>query len=305
MPSLSTLEIIQTVLETLKSRTSSESESESESESTLNQRLPQLLSLRSILPDFLLLEDLIAVAIEASLPIGLDGAPLFTATSSEVDFATIISRANARWSHRSNSLAAKLDIRQFLNQDKFSDSTVRIISALVYRQCFSNEDIVEWLGTACCSRRQINHLLVIFHAVLDSSLASFIKGSIWLPYISPITITLADQNISAVLRKFGQSCIVNILSNAGEDLPALLAVLTGEVNTLTEKMVFLELISLGVALASRLGKDVNAVTSILVDRGMQWMIDQCQFTGDHGTVDHKQLADELGMYSNIFRMPLY
>jgi nucleolar pre-ribosomal-associated protein 1 len=295
MPTLPTLELIKTALEAFQSRTLFESESEP----TLKERLPQLLSLRSILPDFLLLEDLIAVAIEASLPIGLDGTPLFTAASpSEVDFRTIINRSNSRWSHRTHSLAAELDMRQFLIQDRFSDSTVRIISALVYRQCFSIEDIVEWLGTESCSRRQINHLLPIFHAVLDSSLSQMtllIKGNIWLPYISPIVRALADQNSSVVLRTLSQSCIINILSNAGNDLPAVMGVFTEEVDALAEKTVSLELISLGVALNSRLGKDANSVTSILVDRGMQCMIDRYQLTGDHETMVHKKLADELGM----------
>lgn len=294
-PTLPILEVIKTVLEVLKSRTSSESGSES----TVKQRLPQLLSLRSILLDFPLLEDLIAVAIEASLPVGLDGSPLFTATSDEGDFVTIMGHANVRWSNRTHFLATGLDIRQFLNQDKFSDSTVRIISALVYRQCFSIENIVEWLGSKSCSRQQIDHLLPIFHALLDSSLSqmtSFITSSIWLPYIPPMISTVADQNISIVLQKLGQSCINNILSNAGNDLPAFLVVCTEQVKVLTEKTVSLELISLGVALASRLGQDVNAITSVLVDRGIQWMIDQYQLDEDHETLVHiKPLADELGM----------
>lgn len=295
MPTLPTLELIKTVLEAFQSRTLFESESES----TLKERLPQLMSLRSILPDFLLLEDLIAVAIEASLPIGLDGSPLFTAAStSEVDFRTIINRSNARWSHRTNSLGAELDIRQFLNQDRFSDSTVRIISALVYRRCFSIEDIVEWLGAESCSRRQINHLLPIFHAILDSSLSQttlLIKSNMWLPYIPPIVSALADQNSSIVLRTLGQSCIINILSNVGEELPAVMDVFTKEVDAQIEKTVSFELVSLGVALTSRLGKDANSVASILVDRGIQSMIDHYQLAGDHETMVNKKLTDELGM----------
>ena len=294
MPTLPTLELIKTVLEAFQSRTLIESESES----TLKERLPQLLSLRSVLPDLLLLEDLIAVAIEASLPIGLDGSPLFTAAStSEIDFRTIINRSNARWYHRTHTLGTELDIRQFLIQDRFSDSTVRIISALVYRQCFSIEDILEWLGAESCSRRQINHLLPIFHAILDSSLSQttlHIKSNTWLPYISRIVSALADQNSSVVLRTLSQSCIINILSNAGKDLPAVMGVFTEEVDTLAEKTVSFELISLGVAITSRLGKDAISVASILVDRGIQCMIDQYQLAGDHETTVHK-LADELGM----------
>ena len=295
MPTRPTLEFIKTVLGAFQSRTLFESESES----TLTKRLPQLLSLRWILPDFLLLEDLIAVAIEASLPIGLDGTPLFTAAStSDVDFRTIINRSNSRWSHRTHSLAAELDIRQFLTKDRFSDSTVRIISALVYRHCFSIEDIVEWLGTESCSRRQINHLLPIFHAIFDSSLSQKtlpIKSNKWLPYISPIVNALADQNSSVVLRTLGQSCIINIVSNAREDLPAVMDVFTEEVDALTEKTVSVEIISLLIALNSRLGKDENSVTSILVDRGIQCVIDQFQLAGDQETMIHKKLADELGM----------
>ena len=95
------------------------------------------------------------MAIEV-LPIGLDGPPLFTTFStSEVDFRTIINCSNDRWSHRTHSLGAELDICQFLIQDRFSDSTVRIVSALVYRQCFSIEDVVKWLCAESRSRRQI------------------------------------------------------------------------------------------------------------------------------------------------------
>ena len=304
MPTLPTLELIKTVLEAFQSRTLFEFDSDSESESTLLKRLPQLLSLRLILPDFLLLEDLIAVAIEASLPIGLNGTPLFTAAfTGDVDFRTIINRSNSRWSHRTHSLATKLDIRQFFIQERFSDSTVRIISALVYRHCFSIEDIVEWLGTEGCSRRQINHLLPIFHAILDSSLSQRtlpIKSNLWLPYISPIVNALADQKSSILLRTLSESCIIKILSNAGEDLPAVMDVFTKEISTLTEKIVSVEMISLGIALTTRLGKDANTLTSTMVDRGIQCMIDQFQSGEDHETKDQeimirKRLADELGM----------
>ena len=143
------------------------------------------------------------MAIEASLPIGLDGTPLFTvASTSDVNFWTIINRSNSRWSHRNYSLAAKLNIHQFLTQERFSDSTVHIISALVYCHCFSIEDIVEWLGMESCSKQQLNHLLPIFHAILDSSFSQRIlpiKSNMWLPYISPIISALADQNSSVVL----------------------------------------------------------------------------------------------------------
>ena len=103
----------------------------------------------------------------------------------------------------------------------------------------------------------------------------------WLPCISPIISALADQNSSVVLRTLSQSCIINILSNAGEDLPVVMDVFTKEVNTLTEKTISVEMISLGIALATRLGKDANTLTSTMVDRGIQCMIDQFQLGGDH------------------------
>jgi nucleolar pre-ribosomal-associated protein 1 len=109
------LDLIKTALDVFQSRTLFESESES----ILEERLPQLLSLRSMLPDFSLLEDLIAVAIEASLPIGLDGSPLYTASAIEVKFRTIVNRSNSRWPHRTRSLAAELNMRQFLVQNRF------------------------------------------------------------------------------------------------------------------------------------------------------------------------------------------
>lgn len=117
----------------------------------------------------------------------------------------------------------------------------------------------------------------------------------WLPYIPPIVSALADQNSSIVLRTLGQSCIIHILSNVGEELPAVMDVFTKEVDAQTEKTVSFELVSLGVALTSRLGKDANSVASILVDRGIQFTIDHYQLAGDHEIMVNKKLTDELGM----------
>ncbi|KAF8164735.1 ribosome 60S biogenesis N-terminal-domain-containing protein [Crassisporium funariophilum] len=287
MPSLPVLELITVVLKALRSAVSPESDL------TFGQRLSQLLSLRPILPDSQLLEDLIAVAVETSMPVGLDGFSLPTVSSGDVDVVTMIRQSKARWSRRTNPLSSEIEIRQFLTQEEFSDSTVKIISGLLYRRCLSDELFLDWLKSTDCSRRNTEHLLYIFHAFLDSSSSQGNResGGIWLPFMPRIVKAVADESLSPDIRKRAQSCILLILSIASSNPSHLLDCFAGEVNASSKSSMSLELMSTGSKVAVVLGSTAMSLCSTLADRGMQSVIDQSE--EDYETMSSIQFTKEL------------
>ncbi|KAF8905722.1 ribosome 60S biogenesis N-terminal-domain-containing protein [Gymnopilus junonius] len=190
-PSVSVLRPIEVVLEALCVAASAPSSSSSnggqegpgpgqeeqegcDTETLLLERLPQLLALRSsFMRDSVLLEQVLAIAVQAALPIGLDGClPVVMSSSSSssaaaaapghMDLVHLTQRAEGRWAtrhhrhHRRHSsrcgrsdvnmdvdnvdLDLDLDIRPFLFQPTYSQWTVKIICALIYQQSNSNSN---------------------------------------------------------------------------------------------------------------------------------------------------------------------
>ncbi|CAA7269153.1 unnamed protein product [Cyclocybe aegerita] len=252
---------------------SSMAASELEAESTFVQRLPQLLSLRAVLRDSPLLDDLIAISLEATLPIGLDG---FSPPSAPSDLVVVVKRSQTRWAHRSRAAKIDLDIRQFLMQTTFSEATVRIISALLYCRPVSREIFVQWVASEDCLRRDINLLLPIIHAFLDSApLGQTVKYEIWAPLLPRIVNVLVNTSGLSALKFKAKQCLFDILTTASKpDSEKILSALVAEFKEFSKADVSAETLSAGVWLADHYGLKANVLLSIIVDNGMQWAIDR-------------------------------
>ncbi|KAF8959548.1 ribosome 60S biogenesis N-terminal-domain-containing protein [Flammula alnicola] len=290
MAAVSVLQPINTVLEALCSTASFESQGEW----ALVQRLPQLISLNSIMSDSPLLEKVIAVAIEASLPVGLDGCPPAVLPSSSSDLLVVVRRAEGRWSQRGHPLKIDIDIRSFLTRDTFSESTAKIISGLLYRQTSCRQIVAEWLNSEHCLQRSAQHLLPIIDAFLDSSsdgsTTSTIRNETCLLLMPKIIQTIADKDVPSILRIRAQHCLLNALAASTADPSELLDAIAKELNALSQPLSR-ELISGGRKLVRKFGSKAHVVVSILVDRGMQWCIDR--FAEERETLESKQVTEDL------------
>jgi nucleolar pre-ribosomal-associated protein 1 len=278
---------------------------ESQAEQALIQRLPQLLSLKSVLSDSHLLEQVIAIAIEASLPVSLDGhSPV--STSSPSGLITVIKRAESRWARRNQVVGVDIDIRPFLMQDAFSDSTAKIISCLLYRQPSSHQALVDWLNPESLRKHDARYLVPILYAFVDSSTpgrmpASAVKADVWLPFMSKIVQVIADVNVPSALRRRAQDCLICILSASGTDAPKLLDAVAVEMKSASRSLSY-ELLSTGVKLSSQFGSNADSVVSHLVDHGLQWCIDQ--FAGGQDLTGWESLIRGLGLYGAFLRFSI-
>ncbi|KDR74243.1 hypothetical protein GALMADRAFT_250000 [Galerina marginata CBS 339.88] len=266
------LQPLDAVLEALCTITSSDWQAEF----NLLERLPQLLSLRPIMPDSPLLDQVIAIAIEASLPMGLDGCLPLTSSSS-TDMVTVLRRSEARWAQRRRPVKVELDILSFLTQPTFSASIIKITCGLIYRQLYDPETFIQWLRSPNCCQRSAEELLPIVHAFLDSSdlsVNSSLEPDTWLHILPKIVMTITNQITPTVLRRQAHLCLTAILSTSGPNFDAILDVLVKELEHWPAEESSPALVFAGADIARIFGTKANPLLSIVLDKGMQLYINQ-------------------------------
>jgi nucleolar pre-ribosomal-associated protein 1 len=268
LPSFPVLEIIQAILQALCEMMSFDQEAEG----LLVDRLPRLLSLKSVTNSYLL-EQITALAIEASLPIGLDGCPpSFTCT----DLVQVIRWSTTRWRRRGYR-PIEVDLHALLTQPTFSESTVKIITSQLYQlSAASRKSIAEWLTSDHCSQRSSEHLIPILHAFLDSgscdgAFASTFGIDFCLPFIHRITSLIVNKGVSFDLRLRAEKCLLHIISFPSS---TALDLFVKELKALSNKAISVELLSLGARLGQMVGSKAKDLIGLLADRGMQWCIDR-------------------------------
>jgi nucleolar pre-ribosomal-associated protein 1 len=129
----STLVLLEAVLDALHSAIMPDSDSQV----ALIARLPQLLALRPFLRDSDTLEDVIAAAVEMSLPAYCNGQSPNQDKFLEPAIVLFIKQSEVRWSRRLEPLSTDLPVQPFLTQQRWSTSTTKIISGLLYRRALS------------------------------------------------------------------------------------------------------------------------------------------------------------------------
>jgi nucleolar pre-ribosomal-associated protein 1 len=289
MPSFPVLETIQVILQALCEMVSFDQEAEG----LLVDRLPQLLSLKSALSNSHLLEEITALAIEASLPIGLDGCPpSFTCT----DFVQVIRCSTTRWGRRAYR-PIEVDLHALLTQPTFSESTAKIITSQLYQlSTASRKCIAEWLTSDLCSQRSSEHLIAILHAFFDSgscdgAFASTLGSDFCLPFIHRITSLIVDKGVSSDLRLRAEKCLLHIISSPSSTAFDLFV---KEVKATSKKAISVELLSLGARLGQMLGSKAKDFIGLLADRGMQWCIDR--FADEIDAEEFQKFTRELSKF---------
>ena len=136
---------------------------------TLGQRLGQLLGLRSVLGHSSVLEDMIAEAVSTCLPVAHHGRPSDGPIIEASSLQSSVTFAEMRWNHHLD-LSPEVDIQTFLVQQSWTGSTVRIVSDLLYKQAWSREAYLHWLGTDHRTSATTQELAMTLYAYLDAAI---------------------------------------------------------------------------------------------------------------------------------------
>ncbi|KAF5371492.1 hypothetical protein D9615_009605 [Tricholomella constricta] len=276
-PSTSDLDLLGDVFTALRTLTASHADSEVE----LMRRLPQLIALRSLLPNSLVLEELIAIAIESSIPAYCNGAPSSCGNGKAVEetrLGGIVRRAELRRSRHMNPRLVNLDLpaQSFLEQDSWTQATVTIVAGLIYQtsSSFPRKEFVRWLGTDHCARTDPGHFVTVVHAFLDTSfcrgqgLSSVNDSDIWLPQFTRLVEALSDDGLPHDTRSTAVTCLSLMIrlipSRTAEFLSAVVhAVQALPVDKLNPYLLFL---------GRQLQATAESLVAELVDHGIQWAV---------------------------------
>ncbi|KAG6828136.1 hypothetical protein H0H92_009090 [Tricholoma furcatifolium] len=276
------LVLLESILAAVKTSTKSEFDSEGE----LVRRLPQLVALYSRTPSTVL-EELIALTIQSSLPAYHDGSQCGEALE-ETSMAEIIKDADLKWSQRRNRWPADLPIRPFLFQDVWTTSTLTIISGLIYRGHLPYDDFLSWCSSGHCTARSSEHFIMCMHAFLDASSCrerELPDDDIWVSLFSRILQTVLDDSLPETVKLQAGDCISLMTCNIPSKTITFLAKLVRAVQTFSVTKVYLSMLSVGRVLHARLPRQSEDLQSELVNHGLQWAI-RCSSENEDPLFNH-------------------
>ncbi|TFK65850.1 hypothetical protein BDN72DRAFT_178326, partial [Pluteus cervinus] len=267
------------------------------SESLLSTKLSQLLSLGTLLPQSAVLEQVTALAVDVSLPLGCKGTLTETESSGTLD--SVIKRAETRFARRQSDdqvSSLPLDMaRQALEQPFWSKSTITVLTGLIYRRSLPEDVFLGWLNTESCAGRSVDEFVEVFHAFLDvESQTEGLEEAVLKACVLHTprlleTLTSQGSSSSDLVRTRCVECL-GLLAGADEGVAKKVFSKTlGYVKKLPVDWLCLEIVELVnlcyVAKSkskSKLG--LEALCVAVVEHGFQWGVRVLSNEGDEGSM---------------------
>ncbi|KAF8219132.1 hypothetical protein L208DRAFT_1448990 [Tricholoma matsutake] len=251
--------------------------SDTESEDALLGRLPQLLALRPFLGDSDTLEEMIAAAVEASLPAYSNGQLALKESFDEPDIIPFIKRSEVRWSRRLEPLSTDLPIDSFLMQEHWSISTSKIISGLIYRRSLSPAVFFSWLSTDHCNARELQHFAPVLQAFLDTCSSGTNKipapeSNVWYRHLARLAQAALDASLPQELRGTCGACVSLLLRLFPARIAEFVAVTLDQLRSLPVTSLTAEVLAIGRRLHMTNISRGKALLTTLAEHGVQWAL---------------------------------
>ncbi|KAF8073491.1 ribosome 60S biogenesis N-terminal-domain-containing protein [Lyophyllum atratum] len=290
MPSPARLDLLGDVLAGLRALTTSEAELEP----TLIRKLPQLMALRPVLANSAVLEDLIAIAVESSVPLYYNGRRCSEALE-ETSLTSIVRQSELRWSRHLDSQLEDLLPQSFLTQDTWTTRTVTIITGLIYRRRLLQNEFFSWLTTSHCAARSPEHLITVIHAFLDTALAHeeeiLLEGSdIWLPQFSRLLAVVSDDELAQDARSIAGASITLMIQLIPSHRSDFISSIIHAVQASPVTKLDNQLLSVGRRLHATFPLEAEPLTTELSNHGLQWGV---RFFTDTGNGSFDAAVEEL------------
>ena len=244
---------------------------------------------------------MVATAIEATIPIGLDGSFVRSGDDAEVDVVSVLKRTKMRWTRRSVPLPGDFQIQPFLTQETWTEATVKIVRGWLYkRPSASNLGAFEsWLGSQECLGRSNEQITPVIHAWLDTTRSrgghlSGFNGEVSTRIFARLVGVVLDEEASPLLRAQAEIAACQLISlTPSEHSEALLGRLTTTLELKPSTAETPQLLNLVAGIHKIAGQDAKALVSSVVDRGMQWAIRQ--FSEEEEDHSATRIVEELSM----------
>ena len=158
----------------------------------LRSRLPQLVSLYSVQPNWVLLESLIARAVDSASIAWIDGVPAGT-SNSPGNLESLVVTSCSRWLKRAEIRSEVLDVSVFLNRSEWTSHTVSIIKSLIYASETARQVSRTFLESMASLKQPALYLAPLLWSWFDASDMSNVGSSgAWRKHFEQLTASIVD-----------------------------------------------------------------------------------------------------------------
>jgi hypothetical protein len=236
----------------------------------LRSRLPRMVTLYSTQPDWHLLENLIARAIDSASTACIDGVPHRDSASPAIEPLVLISCS--RWSRRLTIKGDSLDISIFLKLPEWTPQSVSIIKNLIYASKDARNVSRAFLESKASLNRPALHLAPVIWSWLDSWGSNDVgSNKTWRKHLSKLAAGVISNSSPRRHRvTFGRAIRTMV-----EKLPSLRSELSLDLLVCIKGMpndtLTAEVLNLGRRLVNVLPQEGNGFASTLLDHALNWM----------------------------------
>jgi nucleolar pre-ribosomal-associated protein 1 len=180
----------------------------------------------------------------------------------------------------------QLDIDEYIVQSPWTESSIKIISALIYRSSSASGRFGDWLRTGAAEQQDLKNVIVPLHGFLDSHSTNQgpLTDDIFHSFFPKLTQFFFDGGGDDESRSVCGKCLslmIQLSSASARD--SLLQSLQRRIQSLPVWTLKVDLLSLG----ERLGSSGLEVTGAIIDQGLQWAVR----TISDSTLDNPEARD--------------
>lgn len=236
----------------------------------LRSRLPQLVSLYSVQPNWDLLEGLIARAVDSAVITWIDGVPAGASNSS--DLKSLVAASCSRWSKRAEFRSEELDVSVFLKRSKWTSHTVSIIKSLIYASETARQVSRTFLESTVSLKQPTIHLAPLIWSWFDASDISDVGSSgPWRKHLEQLTASIVDIQASRDHRLTCKRAIHAMIQKLPSLRSELFSVLLDCVLDLSPDNLTAEILQLGKTLMEILPQASDTFAHSLLEHALYWV----------------------------------
>lgn len=254
--------------------------------------LPDLVSLRSLVPASETIAICLAHAAEESVPLGCNGT-LWNLENTTLN--NLIKVAESRWATRLDHPSEATNIQVTL-REKWTQQTSKTISCIMYRSLRACDLFREWLvATAPLDRPSAGLLAPAIFAFLDSGADGTLDENTMKTVFEEITEHLFLESAEASDTRIQVACLSLIFERTTSARNAFLVYLCDRISALTVDQPNLQVICLTRAIGAICKQGVQSLNEAMMELALKWCT---RYLSDNGVDIDIVFFDELGKSSN-------
>ncbi len=233
-------------------------------------RIPQLMYLYSVQPDWYILESLIARATDSAFTACIDGMPHGISASPALE--QLVLTSCSRWSRRLTVQSESLDIGIILKHSDWKPQSVSIIKNLIYTSENARTISRTFLESKASMNQPMSHLAPVIWSLLDAEGRNDVGSSrIWRKHMSKLAAsiisTCAPRHHRVTCGRAIRAMVEKLPSLRSEFISDLLVCIKDTPkDTLTS-----EVLKLGKHLIKILPHEGNDFASTLLEHALNWI----------------------------------